>query len=555
MADILQFHNDIRERYRDRPVHLLIVLDGFGLGTKPEWDAIRAARTPVLEHLLSSYPSTRVATHGPFVGLPAAKDMGGSEVGHLTMGAGQILDQGPTRILAAIEDGSFFCTPAMQLTMERCAGSTNALHLMGLLSDGNIHSHIDHFIAIIRHAHQCGVERLYLHILLDGRDVGVQSALEYVDRIEGVLAEINTTPGRDYRIASGGGRETITMDRDNNWDKIKLGWDAHVHGIAPNAFGSATEAIERARAEQKDIIDQDLPPFVVVENGRPVATICDGDAVINVNFRGDRAIEISRAFTEDDLNEFDRGHRPDVLYVGMMVYDEDTNLPEHQIMGPTKVDNPFGRRILEAGHRQFRLAETQKFAHVTFFFNGGYRQPLDPAMEDYILIPSDRDTPFDQAPQMKAPEIADKAVQLVLEKNHRFGLINFANTDMVGHTGNFRAAVAATEAVDQALGQIFQALREVGGTALITADHGNADEMFVKNNKGEVEPSTKHSLNLVPAMLFDPFYDGRFAFRPPASGDDVADTPGLSHIAATNLMMLGEDVPEGLQAPLIVPPS
>jgi len=286
-----------------------------------------------------------------------------------------------------------------------------------------------------------------------------------------------------------------------------------------------------------------------------LTTGCDGDAVINVNFRGDRAVEISRAFTETDLTEFERGRVPDVLYVGMMVYDEDTNLPAHQLLGATKVDMPFGRRILEAGHRQFRLAETQKFAHVTFFFNGGYRQPLDPSREDYILIPSDRDIPFDQAPQMKAPEIADKAVQLVLEKNHRFGLINFANTDMVGHTGNFRAAVAATEAVDRALGSIFEALSEVGGTALITADHGNADEMFVKNRRGEVEPSTKHSLNRVPAILFDPHFDGRFRLRAPVSGEGVSDTPGLPNIAATNFLMMGEDVPEELQPPLIVPLS
>jgi 2,3-bisphosphoglycerate-independent phosphoglycerate mutase len=555
MADIQQFYGRVRERFKNRPIHLLIVLDGFGLGTHEEWDAIRAARTPTLDRLFASAPATRVATHGLFVGLPATKDMGGSEVGHLTMGAGQILDQGPTRINQALADGSFFRAAAMQAAMERCSGGNHALHLLGLLSDGNIHSHIDHAMAIACHANECGVERLYLHLLLDGRDVGIQTALDYVEQVESLLAEINQDAKRDYRIASGGGRETITMDRDNNWAKIKLGYDAHVHGISDNCVANAQQAIEDARAKTKGIIDQDLPPFVVVENGHPVGRMADGDAVINFNFRGDRAIEISRAMTEADFTEFDRGQAPDVLYVGMMVYDEDTNLPHNQIMGPTKVESPFGRRILELGHKQFRLAETQKFAHVTFFFNGGYRKPLDQSMEDYDLIQSDRDIPFDMAPQMKAPEITAHACKLIREGGHRFGLINFANTDMVGHTGNFQAAIAATEAVDRALGEIFAALAEVGGTALITADHGNADEMFAKNKHGEIEPSTKHSLNLVPAILFDPLNDGSLAMRQPREGDSVTETPGLSNIAATNFLMLGETVPEDLQPPLIVPPG
>jgi len=555
MTATRQFYGTVQERFKDRPVHLLIVLDGFGLGTHAEWDAIRAANTPTLDRLFAKAPSTRVATHGQFVGLPVAKDIGGSEVGHLTMGAGLILDQGPTRIKQALADGSFYRTPAMQAAMERCNGADHALHLLGLLSDGNIHSHIDHAMAIIRHANESGVERLYLHVLLDGRDVGIQSALDYVDQIEALLADINQGSNRDYRIASGGGRETITMDRDNNWPKVQLGYDAHVHGICDNRVASTRQAVEAARAEKKDLIDQDLPPFVVVENGHPVGRMSDGDAVINFNFRGDRAIEISQAMTEADFDGFDRGRAPDILYVGMMVYDEDTNLPHNQIMGPTKVESPFGRRILELGHRQFRLAETQKFAHVTFFFNGGYRNPLDQSMEDYDLIPSDRDIPFDMAPQMKAPEITAHACKLIREGKHRFGLINFANTDMVGHTGNFAAAIAATEAVDRALGQIFAALTEVGGTALITADHGNADEMFITNKHGEVEASTKHSLNLVPAILFDPHNDGSLAMRQPLAGDTISTTPGLSNIAATNFLMLGEDVPEDLQPPLIVPPN
>jgi 2,3-bisphosphoglycerate-independent phosphoglycerate mutase len=550
-----RFLKEARERFRHRPVHLLIVLDGFGLGTVPEWDAIRAAHTPTFSHLFADLPHTRLATHGPYVGLPAEKDLGGSEVGHLTMGAGRILDQGPTRINRAIADGSLFRSQAVRDLIGNCVARGTALHLLGLVSDGNIHSHIEHFFALIRHADESGVKRLYVHALLDGRDVGVQSALEYTDRMEAVLAEVNARGDRDYRIASGGGREAVTMDRDGNWDKVRLGWEAHVHGSAPEAFGSIREAVETFRARTKGIVDQDLPPFVIVRDGGPVAPMADGDGVIMVNFRGDRAIQISRAFVEPDFAEFDRGRVPDVLYAGMMVYDEDTDLPPRRIMGPTKVDEPFGRRILEMGHRQFRLAETQKFSHVTFFFNGGYRNPLDPSREDYVLIPSDKGISFDEKPRMKAPEIAAKACELIRRGEHRFGLINFANTDMVGHTGNFKAAVAATEAVDEALGRIVACLREVGGTALITADHGNADEMMVRNAKGEVEISTKHSLNLVPAIVYDPGYDGSYVLRRPEPDLGVHDTPGLSHVTATNFLLMGEAVPEGLAPPLLIPAS
>ncbi len=550
-----RFYRELQERFRPRPIHLLIVLDGFGLGSVPEWDAIGAADTPTFSHLFSDLPHTRLMTYGRYVGLPADKDLGGSEVGHQTMGAGRILDQGPTRINRAIADGSFFTSPALVDLVERCVRNGSALHLLGLLSDGNIHSHIDHFVAIVRFAHEKGVRRLYVHALLDGRDVGIQSALTYTDRIEELFAEINKSGDRDYRIASGGGRETITMDRDHNWDKVRLGWDAHVHGVAPETFGSAREAIETFRARTKGIVDQDLPPFVVMRDGRPVGPMADGDSVIMVNFRGDRAIQISRAFVEKGFSEFDRGTVPDVAYAGMMTYDEDTNLPPLRIMGPAKVENPFGRRILELGMRQFRLAETQKFAHVTFFFNGGYREPLDPKMEDYVLIPSDKGISFDQRPAMKAPEIAAKAEALIRAGQHRFGLINFANTDMVGHTGNFKAAVAATEAVDAALGRIVAALKAVGGTALITADHGNADEMLVRGDTGEVEISTRHSLNPVPAILYDPAFDGTFRLRPVAPDLSIADTPGLSHVTATNLIMLGLPVPDDMARPLLVPPG
>jgi len=531
---------------------LLIIMDGWGMGTGGPEDAIAQAHTPNFDRLWRDFPHTRLMTHGPHVGLPSGKDMGGSEVGHLTMGAGKILDQGPTRINRAIADGSFFRSDALRQVMDRCReGGT--LHLLGLLSDGNIHSHIDHFRALIDHAYEQGIRRLRVHALLDGRDVGVQSAHKYVCQLEEAFAFINGSAGLDYGFASGGGREVITMDRDREWSKVEAGWKAHVHGDAPHRFPDMQTAIGHFRQQYPGIVDQDIPGFVLVDaEDRPRGAMRDGDAVIMVNFRGDRATEITEAFCLDTFDGFDRGRRPDVLYAGMMVYDEDRNLPRLQIMGPTKVPNPFGRRILEMGIRQFRLAETQKYAHVTFFFNGGYREPLDASMEDYILIPSEQGLSFADAPEMKAPEVADKAVELIESGGYGFGLINFANADMVGHCGRFEPAVRAVEAVDAALGKIVATLEKAGGTAIITADHGNAEEMRIKTGSGE-EASTKHSTNPVPCILFDPAYDGSYGLRQPGDSDDPATSPGLSNLAATLFLMLGQAPPEDLRFCLIEP--
>ena len=530
---------------------LLIIMDGWGIGTGGPEDAIAQANTPVFDRLWRDFPHTQLLTHGPYVGLSSEKDLGGSEVGHLTMGAGRILDQGPTRITKAIADGSFFESPVLNEIIGHVLEHGSTLHLLGLLSDGNVHSHIEHFLAVIRHADARGVARLRLHALFDGRDVGIQTAQDYVARVEALFADINARGGRDYRIASAGGREVITMDRDHDWRKVQAGWEAHVHGRAPHAFRSAIEGIEHFRAETPGLVDQDMPPFVLVDDhGDPVGPMRDGDAVLMMNFRGDRAIEITEAFELDDFDGFDRGERPDVLYAGMMVYDEDRNLPRLQVMGPTVVENAFGERILRAGIRQFRLTETQKFPHVTFFFNGGRREPLDPAMEDYILIPSDKGVSFADVPEMKAPEIAARAVELIESGEYGFGLINFANADMVGHCGRLDAAVRAVEAVDAAIGRIVAALERAGGTALITADHGNAEEMLVHTDHGD-EPCTRHSTNPAPCILFDAEWDGGYHLRQPGPDDDVQRTPGLSHLAATLFVMLGMAPPADMNPPLI----
>lgn len=536
-----------------RPV-LLIVMDGWGLGKGGPEDAVARANTPVFDRLWAQYAHTELMTHGPYVGLPAAKDLGGSEVGHLTMGAGKILDQGPTRINKAIADGSFYKSDALKQVTE-CCQSGGTLHLLGLLSDGNIHSHINHFVALIDHAFEKGVKCLRLHALLDGRDVGIQSAEKYVARIEEAFAYINTHDGYDYCIASGGGREQVIMDRDNNWSKVKEGWDAMVNGKAENRFPTMLDAINHFRDEAKGIVDQDIPGFVIVDQeDQAVGTVHDGDAVVMVNFRADRAIEITEAFCLDDFAGFDRGgvngKGPNVIYAGMMVYDEDRNLPKLQLMGPTKVPEPFGKRILEMGIKQFRLTETQKYPHVTFFFNGGYREPLDASMEDYILIPSDKGVTFADKPEMKATEIADRAIGLIETGEYGFGLINFANADMVGHCGHIEPAVAAIESVDQAVGRIVEALQKAGGAALITADHGNAEEMQIEI-VGGYEPSTKHSINPVPCIVFDADYDGSYELIQPTETDEMVDRPGLSHIASTLFEMMGIEAPDDLQPSLI----
>ena len=519
------------------------------MGSGGPEDAIAQAHTPNFDRLWSHYPHTTLRTHGPYVGLPSAKDLGGSEVGHLTMGAGKILDQGPTRINRAIKDGSFFQSDALQRVIER-GKSGGTLHLLGLLSDGNIHSHIDHFIAIIRHAVEEGIERLRVHALFDGRDVGIQTAQNYVARLDELFTSIRRQGAFDYGFASGGGRERIVMDRDRDWSKVEAGWNLLVHGSGEHRFRSMGEAIDRFRSVDPELVDQDIPGFVIVdEQDRPTGIVEDGDAVVMVNFRADRAIEITEAFELDEFDGFDRGQRPDVLYAGMMVYDEDRDLPHLQLMGPGKVENPFGRRILEMGIKQFRLTETQKYPHVTFFFNGGYRNPLDEEMEDYVLIPSDKGVSFADQPQMKAQEIAAKAVELVESGEYGFGLINFANADMVGHCGKMEPAIRAVEAVDAAVGQILEALERVGGSALVTADHGNAEEMRVHTDEGD-EPSTKHTLDPVPCILFDPRFEGSYALRQPQGSDDIYLEPGLSHLAATLFVMLGVNPPGDINLPL-----
>ena len=537
------FLKNLQQYFSGRGPLIHVVLDGWGVGAADETNAVNKANLPVMSRLIRGCPYTQLWTHGKYVGLPNEKDMGGSEVGHMTMGAGMVMEQGPTLIQNLLQSGEFFENPVLSRIIQNCVERDTPLHLLGLLSNGNIHSHVDHTEALIRHAFQSGIRRCYLHALLDGRDVGVQSALDFTEPFEKLFSELKgQRPGIDYAFASGGGREVITMDRDNNWEKIETGWQIHVHGQSENQFPSIRDAIEHFRKQNPEIIDQDIPGFVIIRNGEAVGRIEDQHALIFTNFRGDRATEFSQAVLADDFPYFERYRCPEVLFAGMTQYDQDNQIPPDYLVGTPVVEEPFGKRILELGLKQFRLSETQKFAHVTFFYNGGYREPLDPLQENYHFIASDKIPSFAERPAMKAPGISKKAVEFINSGEYQYGLINFANADMVGHTGDLQATVRAVEAVDAALDNIVRAIDAVNGLLVITADHGNADEMLISNQNETLEISTKHSLNPVPFLIYDPLYNGDYRLKP--FGQDYNNN--LSNIAATNFLLLGQAVPDDL---------
>ena len=537
------FLKNLQQYFSGRGPLIHVVLDGWGVGAADETNAVNKANLPVMSRLIRGCPYTQLWTHGKYVGLPNEKDMGGSEVGHMTMGAGMVMEQGPTLIQNLLQSGEFFENPVLSRIIQNCVERDTPLHLLGLLSNGNIHSHVDHTEAIIRHAFQSGIRRCYLHALLDGRDAGVQSALDFTEPFEKLFSELKgQRPGIDYAFASGGGREVITMDRDNNWEKIETGWQIHVQGQSENQFPSIRDAIEHFRKQNPEIIDQDIPGFVIIRNGEAVGRIEDQHALIFTNFRGDRATQFSRAFLADEFPYFERYRCPEVLFAGMTQYDQDNQIPPDYLVGTPVVEEPFGKRILELGLKQFRLSETQKFAHVTFFYNGGYREPLDPLQENYHFIASDKIPSFAERPAMKAPGISKKAVEFINSGEYQYGLINFANADMVGHTGDFQATVRAVEAVDAALDNIVRAIDAVNGLLVITADHGNADEMLISNQNETLEISTKHSLNPVPFLIYDPLYNGDYRLKP--FGQEYNNN--LSNIAATNFLLLGQAVPDDL---------
>ena len=477
--------------------------------------------------------------------MPTDADMGNSEVGHNALGAGRVFSQGARLVEEAVQTEKLYTTDTWKWLLEKPLNDGKTLHFIGLLSDGNVHSHIDHLLSMIRHADAAGVRSLCVHPLLDGRDVGATTSLIYVDKLEAALAEINAKGSRDYRIASGGGRMITTMDRyEADWRIVERGWKAHVLGDA-RKFSSAREAIETFRAEEEGISDQNLPPFVVIRDGKPAGTIEDGDSVIMFNFRGDRAIEISRAFDADDFTKFDRVRRPDVRYAGMMEYDGDAHIPAHYLVAPPAIDRTMGEYLCATGLRTLAAAETQKFGHVTYFWNGNRSGYFDEKLEKYIEVESDR-VEFSQRPWMKAAEVTDAVIDELNKNHYDLVRINYANGDMVGHTGDLHATIVAIEAVNIALGRLLEKVRAMGGVAIITADHGNADEMYQYNKKkgdftrdsdGNPVPLTSHTLNRVPCWLYDP------TNTLPWKIDESVEPKRLSNIAATAIKLLGYEPP------------
>ena len=561
---------------RPGPV-VVVVMDGIGLGRGDAGDAVHLARTPVLDRLKAGHPMVPLAAHGTAVGMPSDKDMGNSEVGHNALGCGRVFDQGAKLVDGAVADGSLFAGPNWRAAMERC-GTGGALHLIGLLSDGNVHSHIDHLAALIHQAHAEGAGRVHVHPMLDGRDVGATSALTYVDALEEVLAPIDALPDRRYNVASGGGRMLVTMDRyEADWSIVERGWRAHVLGDA-RPFPDCRTAIQTFRDEEPGIGDQFLPPFVIADADGPVGRIEDGDSVVFFNFRGDRAMEISRAFEEDEFPHFDRERRPDVLYLGLMEYDGDLHIPRQFLVSPPAINRTLGQYLSHNGVTQLAAAETQKYGHVTYFWNGNCSGFYDPALgryvdvaaetvtgenyvatgrrselETYLEVRSDR-IPFEQRPWMKAGEVTDVLLDEVRRTHPRFVRVNYANGDMVGHTGDLEAAALAVSAVDLSLGRLLDLVAELDGLALITADHGNADEMFTidkrsgdfaRDDNGDFKPKTSHTLNPVPLFLYDPRGDEALSL------DSSVPSPGLANVAATIMGLLGFAAPDSYEVSLL----
>ncbi len=525
---------------------VLAILDGVGIGTCAEGDVVNRANTPTLDGLAKKALSAKLKAHGTAVGMPSDKDMGNSEIGHNAIGCGRVFAQGAKLVNESITSRALFEGDVWKELIENVVQHDSRLHFIGLFSDGNVHSHIDHLEAMLAEVKDQGVKRACVHILLDGRDVPPTSALDYVERLERFLSELKNDSQIDFAIASGGGRMKITMDRyQANWDMVELGWKTHVRGEG-RQFESAREAIETLRRENPEAIDQDLPPFVIGRNNSPLGPIEENDSVIFFNFRGDRAIEISMAFEEEKFDKFSRGPKLNVKYAGMMQYDGDALIPQKYLVNPPGIDRTVGEYLVQAGKKQLAISETQKFGHVTYFFNGNRSGKFDDALEDYIEVPSDI-VPFEQRPWMKAAEITDKVVEAILGNTHDFIRLNFANGDMVGHTGILQAVEIAVETVDLCMRRIVRAVKKANGILVVTADHGNSDDMYECDYKtgeiiydektGKPKSRTAHSLNPVFAYVYEP--SGSIKMKLSKHKD-----PGISNLAATCLTLLGFEPPD-----------
>ena len=529
---------------------VLVIMDGVGYGKYEEGDAVKASKMKYLDWFTANCPHTKLKAHGTAVGLPSDDDMGNSEVGHNAIGCGRVFAQGAKLVSESISSGLMYEGETWKKLIANVKAKNSALHFIGLVSNGNVHAHIDHLYAMVEQAHKEGVKKIRVHALLDGRDVDPTSALTFVTPLEEKLASYTDS---DYQIASGGGRMFITMDRYNaDWPMVQRGWYAHVLGEG-RQFESATKAIETYRAEQAGLLDQDMHEFVIAKDGKPVGTVEDGDSVILYNFRGDRALEITSAFESGaDFPHFDRKRVPACEYAGMMEYDGDAHVPHQYLVNPPTIDRTMGEYLTKTGVKLLAISETQKYGHVTYFFNGNKSGKFDEKLEDYVEVPSDT-VPFEQRPWMKCAEITDKVIEAIKSGKYDHIRLNYPNGDMVGHTGVFNAVCCSMEGMDLQLGRLKAAIEEAGGILCLTADHGNSDDMYehakdgsVKMDKnGEPKAKTSHSLNPVPGIIYDPEYKGEY------DQTKLNEGLGISSWPATLIQLMGYKEPSDYDKSLI----
>ncbi|MGE8407066.1 MAG: 2,3-bisphosphoglycerate-independent phosphoglycerate mutase [Pseudomonas sp.] len=492
---------------------VLIILDGFGHSDNPEYNAIHAANTPVYDRLRATQPHGLISGSGMDVGLPDGQ-MGNSEVGHMNLGAGRVVYQDFTRVTKAIRDGEFFANPVLGGAVDKAVGAGKAVHILGLLSDGGVHSHQDHLVAMAEMAAQRGAERIYLHAFLDGRDTPPKSAQSSIELLDTTFARLGKG-----RIASLIGRY-FAMDRDNRWDRVSAAYNLIVDSVAEHTADSAVAGLEAAYARGES------DEFVKATRIGEAVKVEDGDAVIFMNFRADRARELSRVFVEPDFNEFPRARLPKLAaYIGLTQYS--AKIPAPAAFAPGTLDNVLGEYLAKNGKTQLRIAETEKYAHVTFFFSGGREDPFEG--EERILIPSPKVATYDLQPEMSAPEVTDRIVEAIEQQRYDVIVVNYANGDMVGHTGVFEAAVKAVEALDGCVGRITEALDKVGGEALITADHGNVEQM---EDECTGQAHTAHTTEPVPFI-----YYGKRDLK-------VRDGGVLADVAPTMLTLMGLEIPK-----------
>lgn len=496
--------------------YLLMIMDGVGLNDEEKGNAFKLANTPNLDRLTIKYPNTHIKTSGMAVGLPEGQ-MGNSEVGHTNIGAGRIVYQELTRITKEIEDGNFFSNEALLDAMQKVKENNSSLHLVGLLSDGGVHSHINHLFGLLEMAKREEIEKVYVHAILDGRDTPPTSAVDYVKQLEEKMKELGVG-----KIATLSGRY-YAMDRDNRWERVKMAYDAMAFGKGQE-FRIAQKAIETSYEAQE--FDEFVKPVVITDSeDEPLTTVSDNDSIIYFNFRPDRARELTKAFKLEGFDGFETKDIKNLTFVTMTQYDENIKTVEVAYK-PQVLVNTFGEYISKKGYTQLRTAETEKYAHVTFFFNGGKEEPYEG--ESRILVNSPKVATYDLQPEMSAYEVTDNVVKAIEDRMYDVIIMNYANGDMVGHTGNLEKTIEAVEALDECVGRVISKIEEVGGEALITADHGNC-ELMVDLKTGE--PITSHSTYDVPLIVV-------------SNRVKTLNSGRLCDLTPTLLTMMGEEIPE-----------